>query len=62
MQHGNIPDLVGATTDGTGVLLVESKFWAPLTPNQPIGYLRRLPVDREGMVLFIAPEGRYETL
>jgi hypothetical protein len=62
MQHGSIPDLVGATTDGTGVLLVESKFWASLTPNQPTGYLRRLPEDREGMVLFIAPEGRYEDL
>ncbi len=62
MQDGGIPDLVGATTDGTGVLLVESKFWAPLTPNQPTSYLRQLPVDREGMVLFIAPEGRYETL
>jgi hypothetical protein len=62
MQHGSIPDLVGATTDGTGVLLVESKFWAPLTPNQPTGYLRRLPTDREAMVLFVAPEGRYEEL
>lgn len=62
MEHGSIPDLVGATTDGTGVLLVESKFWAPLTPNQPVGYLRRLPTDKKGMVLFIAPEGRYETL
>jgi hypothetical protein len=58
MQHGSIPDLVGATADGTGVLLVESKFWAPLTPNQPAGYLDRLPADREGMVLFIAPEKR----
>jgi hypothetical protein len=62
MQHGNIPDLVGATEDGTGVLLVESKFWAPLTTNQPVGYLRRLPTDREGMVLFIAPERRRQTL
>ena len=26
MQHGSIPDLVGATTNGTGVLLVESKL------------------------------------
>jgi hypothetical protein len=58
MQHGNIPDLVGATEDGTGVLLVESKFWAPLTPNQPTGYLDRLPADGEGMILFIAPEKR----
>jgi hypothetical protein len=62
MQHGSIPDLVGATEDGTGVLLVESKFWAPLTRNQPTGYLRQLPQDREGMVLFIAPEGRCEDL
>jgi hypothetical protein len=42
MQHGSIPDLVGATADERGVLLVESKFWAPLTPNQLTGYLRRL--------------------
>lgn len=62
MQHGSIPDLVGTTTDGTGVLLVESKFWAPLTSNQPTGYLQRLPADGDGMVLFIAPEGRSEEL
>jgi hypothetical protein len=62
MQHGNIPDLVGATTDGAEVLLVESKFWAQFTPSQPTGYMRRLPTDREGMVLFVAPEGRYEEL
>jgi hypothetical protein len=61
-QHGSIPDLVGATEDGTGVLLVESKFWTPLTRNQPTGYLRRLPQDREGMVLVIAPKSRCEEL
>ena len=62
MQYGSIPDLVGATADEKGVLLVESKFWAQLTPNQPTGYLSRLPKDREGMVLFIAPESRYKDL
>jgi hypothetical protein len=62
MQHGNIPDLVGSTEDKTGVLLVESKFWAPLTPNQPTGYLRRLPTDREGMVLITAPQSRWQAL
>jgi len=62
MQHGSIPDLVGSTEDKTGVLLVESKFWAPLTPNQPTGYLRRLPTHREGMVLFIVPERRRQAL
>jgi hypothetical protein len=62
MEYGSIPDLVGATKGETNVLLVESKFWASLTPNQPTGYLNRLPADREGMVLFIAPERRYEEL
>jgi hypothetical protein len=62
MQHGSIPDLVGAISDGTNVLLVESKFWASLTPNQPTGYLERLPQNGEGMVLFIAPEKRHEEL
>jgi hypothetical protein len=62
MQHGSIPDLVGATPDGAGVLLVESKFWAPLTPNQPTGYLRQLPGGGGGMVLFVAPGQRYDDL
>jgi hypothetical protein len=62
MPYGNIPDLVGATEGEPGVLLVESKFWARLTPNQPAGYLDRLPTDREGMVLFIAPKKGYEEL
>jgi hypothetical protein len=62
MQHGSVPDLVGATADETGVLLVESKFWAPLTPNQPAGYLDRLPANRNGMVLFVAPEERCDHL
>lgn len=62
MEYGSIPDLVGTTEGGTNVLLVESKFWASLTPNQPTGYLNRLPQNGEGMVLFIAPERRYEEL
>jgi hypothetical protein len=62
MSHGSIPDLVGRTAEGTGVLLVEAKFWAPLTQNQPVGYLRRLPEEVVGTVLFVAPEGRLEEL
>jgi hypothetical protein len=62
MQYGNIPDLVGATEDGTNFLLADSKFWAPLTRNQPTGYLNQLPKAREGIVLFIAPEQKYEGL
>lgn len=62
MEYGSIPDLVGATAAGANVLLVESKFWAPLTSNHPTGYLERLPEDGEGMVLFVAPEKRYDEL
>ena len=62
MSHGSIPDLVGQAADGAEVLLVEAKFWAPLTQNQPAGYLRRLPEDERGTVLFLAPEERQESL
>lgn len=62
MSHGSIPDLVGMTEDGRGLLLVEAKFWAPLTANQPVGYLRRLPEVGEGTVLFIVPEGGQEAI
>lgn len=61
MLGGGVPDLVGIDSDGE-VLLVESKFWAPLTPRQPTGYLRRLPAHGNGLVLFLAPEARHETL
>jgi hypothetical protein len=62
MSHGSIPDLVGRTAEGIGILLVEAKFWAPLTQSQPTGYLQRLPKDVVGTVLFVAPERRLEEL
>lgn len=57
-----IPDLVGTDLDSRQVLLVEAKFWAGLTSNQPITYLKRLPADTEGLLLFIAPALRFDTL
>jgi len=52
-----IPDLVGKGSDGDEILVVESKFWAGLTDNQPVTYLKRLPNgDKQGLLLFIAPE------
>ena len=59
-EDGAIPDLIGADANGEP-LLVEAKFWAGLTPNQPVTYLRRLPVG-SGLLLFIAPEARRELL
>lgn len=62
MSGGEIPDLVGTNEEGDTVLLVESKFWAPLTPNQPISYLSRLSHKCDGMVLILGPASRYNTL
>jgi hypothetical protein len=59
-KDGAIPDLTGG--DATGEpLVVEAKFWARLTANQPVTYLRRLPAG-PGLVLFIAPDARRELL
>ena len=60
--QGPRPDLV-AFNEGREVLLVESKFWASLTPHQPNGYLRLmkdLPCAKN--LLFIAPEVRQDDL
>ena len=36
------PDISGIDKDGKEVVLLEAKFWAALTNNQPVGYLNRL--------------------
>jgi hypothetical protein len=64
-SHGkdkSIPDLVGVNAANEQVLVIESKFWASLTDNQPITYLDRLPKEKPGILLFIAPERRFPTL
>ncbi|HET7480146.1 MAG TPA: hypothetical protein VFJ72_11585 [Rubrobacteraceae bacterium] len=57
-----IPDLVGTDSESRQVLLVEAKFWAGLTGNQPVTYLKRLPSQADGLLLFIAPALRLDTL
>ena len=61
-QGRGTPDL--ATLDETGKerLLLEAKFWAGLTSNQPVTYLRRLPEDRPSALLVVAPPVRLEEL
>lgn len=54
------PDLVGLASDGGCPLIIEVKFWAALTPNQPVTYLDRLPPG--GLLLFVVPEARLPTL
>ena len=59
-DQGERPDLVGCDETGDKCLLIEAKFWAGLTDNQPNGYLNRL--RRGGTLLFVAPEARLDTL
>ena len=59
-KEGERPDLVGWDESGVERLLIEAKFWAGLTDNQPNAYLKRLPPN--GTLLFVAPEARVETL
>lgn len=57
-----IPDLIGRDDQGTALILVEAKFGARLTPNQPVGYIRQLPTDKQGMVVFLIPAPRARDL
>jgi len=57
-----IPDLVGTDSENRERLLVEAKFWAGLTDNQPVNYLARLNRNVPGVLLFVMPESRLVTL
>ena len=61
-KEGERPDLAGRGRDGQEHVLIEAKFWAGLTGNQPIAYLERLPSDMPSALLFVAPAARIETL
>ncbi len=62
-SDGARPDLVVYGSEDRERVIVEAKFWAGLTDNQPESYLARLPDDGEtSVLLFVAPEARLETL
>ncbi len=61
-QDNAIPDLVGLNAEGQPIVIAEAKFWAGLTDNQPLTYIRRLPADVPSVLLFIAPAMRFTTL
>jgi hypothetical protein len=60
-EDAGIPDMVGTHSD-VEVLLVESKFWAHLTSNQPVTYIKRLSPSVGGLLLFICPTERFTRL
>ena len=61
-EDGSRPDMVGYDQGGEQRLLVESKFWASLLEDQASGYFDKLDADRPGVLMFVAPAARIETL
>ena len=59
---GERPDLACYDDQNNECLLIEAKFWAGLTGNQPEGYLQRLPDDSQSALLFVAPAARLGSL
>ena len=56
------PDMAGLDANGKEIILCEMKFYASLTANQPLTYLRRLKEnDGQGLV-FICPTARKNSL
>ena len=61
-SDGARPDVLQKGVDGESRLMIEAKFHAWLTPNQPVRYLRWLPEDGVSALAFLAPSGRVEEL
>ncbi|MYB23115.1 MAG: hypothetical protein F4066_06265 [Chloroflexi bacterium] len=59
-SDGSRPDMVGYDDQGQKHLMVESKFWAGLQPDQAGRYLRLL--DEPGVLMFICPASRVDAL
>ncbi len=56
------PDLAIYDADGKCRVFVENKFWALLTNQQPVAYLRELERQGGDVLAFIAPDGRRDSL
>lgn len=59
------PDIEGVNKNQEEIIIIESKFWAGLTENQPIAYLKRLKESNyldDKILLFICPEKRLTSL
>ena len=58
-QNGR-PDVTGLSQSGEKQIIIEGKFWANLTDNQPKNYLQEL--SKNGKLLFLVPEKRLISL
>jgi hypothetical protein len=58
-SHGR-PDISALDANNHKAIIIEGKFWANLTDNQPTNYLKELAAG--GKLLFLAPDRRLESL
>ena len=56
------PDLTGRDDQGRNVVLIEAKFWAGLTDNQPNTYIGMLADDVPSTLCFLIPQERMTSL
>ncbi len=56
------PDMSGFNSSNDEVLLLEMKFYASLTMNQPLSYLDRIKINGGNGLLFICPTDRRTSL
>ncbi|MBB4651394.1 hypothetical protein GGQ99_003161 [Aminobacter niigataensis] len=56
------PDIEGYGPDLKRHCVVECKFWAGLTSNQPLTYSARLSRDEPGALIFVVPSARMTAL
>lgn len=54
------PDISGFNTNNQEVLILEAKFWASLTSNQPVEYINHFESD--SVLMFICPKLRVKTI
>ena len=54
------PDISGINENGKESLLIEAKFWASLTSNQPNEYLNRL--GDNSVLIFLVPSSRIRAI
>lgn len=54
------PDITAFNAQNQEVLIMEAKFWAPLTSNQPVNYLKRL--GENSALVFICPNLRLQNV
>jgi hypothetical protein len=61
-EDAAIPDVVGFDYNQESVQIIEAKFWAGLTDNQPVTYLNRLSDNQPSLLLFLVPHLRMESI